>query len=66
MFIPYAQDRVVHKSTGAICIVIFVNVHNQTVNLFAPRGAGDLIENVPFSELALVRQAKPHTTDSRS
>ncbi len=52
MFIPYAQDRVVQKDTGAICLVVFVNIHDRTADLFAPHGAGDLIKGVPFAELA--------------
>jgi hypothetical protein len=57
MYIPYTHDRVVRKSTGAVCLVVFVNIHNRTVDLFAPRGAGDLIEGVPFAEVARVNQA---------
>jgi hypothetical protein len=63
MFIPYTDDRVVRKSTGAICLVVFVNIHNRTVDLFAPFGAGDLIKDVPFAELARVNQASPHVPD---
>jgi len=63
MFIPYTYDRVVRKSTGAVCLVVFVNIHNRTVDLFAPCGAGDLIEDVPFSELARGNQASLHTPD---
>lgn len=57
MFIPFVQDRVLQKATGAVCLVLFVNIHNLTVDLFAPRGAGDVIKGVPFAEIAPVNQA---------
>jgi len=63
MFIPYTHDRVMRRSTGAICLVVFVNIHNRTVDLFAPSGAGELIEDVPFAELARVNQASPRPPD---
>ena len=56
MFIPYRRDRVVRKSTGAVCLVVFVNVHDKTVDLYEPSGAGALIEGVPFAELGLLDQ----------
>ena len=54
MFIPYIYDRVEWKSTGIVCLVMFVNIHNRTVDLFTPRGAGDVIKDVPFAEVARV------------
>ena len=57
MFIPYTHDRVMRKSTGAVCLVVFVDIYNRTKDLFAPSGAGDLIKGVPFAELARVNQA---------
>lgn len=57
MSIPYALDRVVQKSTGAVCLVMFVNIHDRTVDLFVPRGAGDVIKGVPFAEIARANQA---------
>ena len=57
MSIPFVHDRVLQKSTGAVCLVLFVNVRNMTVDLFALRGAGDVIEDVPLTEIAPVDQA---------
>jgi hypothetical protein len=54
MHIPYIHDRVVRKSTASVYMVVFVNVHNRTVDLFSPHGAGDLIKGVPYEELARV------------
>lgn len=63
MFIPYAYDRVVQKSTGAVFLVVFVNIHDQTVDLFTPGGAGDVIKDVPFAEITRVHQASPRASD---
>ena len=54
MFIPYIHDRVEWKSTGTVYWVTFVNIHNRTVDLFAPHGAGEVIKNVPLAEVARV------------
>jgi hypothetical protein len=39
------------KATATVCLVVLVDIHNRTVDLFAPRGAGELIRGVPFSEV---------------
>ena len=54
MFIPYIHDRVEWKSAGIVCLVMFVNIHNRTVDLFTPRGAGEVIKGVPLAEVARV------------
>jgi hypothetical protein len=66
MYIPFANDRVVRKSTATVCLVVFVNIHNGTVDLFAPRGAGELIKGVPFAELARFDRESPTRTRSAS
>lgn len=38
-------------------MVVFVNIHERTADLFSPCGAGDLIKDVPFAELAPVHPA---------
>jgi hypothetical protein len=51
MYIPYYHDRVIWKATGTMCLVVFVDVHNRTADLFPLRGAGELIKGVPFLEV---------------
>ena len=51
MYFPYYRDRVTWNATGTMCLVVFVDVHNRTVDLFPLRGAGELIKCVPFSEV---------------
>lgn len=52
MYIPYYHDRVMRKATGTVCLVVLVDIHNRTVDLFPLRGAGELIRGVPFSDVA--------------
>ena len=43
MYIPYYHDRVMRKATATVCLVVLVDIHNRTVDLFPLRGAGELI-----------------------
>jgi len=46
-----------------VCLVVFVDIHKGTVDLFAPRGAGELIQNVPFAEVVPVHRDIPIKPD---
>jgi hypothetical protein len=62
MYIPYCHDRVIWKATAKMCLVVFVDVHNRSANLFTLRGAGELIRGVPFSELVPLDRSSPFKT----
>ncbi len=55
MYIPYCRERVIRKTTAKECLVLFVDIHRGTVDLIVSRGSGEVIQGVPFSELAPLR-----------
>ncbi len=59
MYIPYTHERVVRKSAATVYLVVFVDIHNRTADLFAPRGAGQFIRDIPFEELARLDYRSP-------
>jgi hypothetical protein len=58
MYVPFRHERVLRKTTMTMGVVVFVNIPMKTVDLFVAHGAGELIEGVPFADLAPMDQRR--------